>query len=253
MGFLSMIIDKAGNLLGGSALPTSTHVSPVDGAVAYTSNVTVTCSGFPFTVDDANCVISYLLYKPTGGTWQNMLVNGQNGVSIVAAANVLTVAGAGTPFAAGDSYRVGIRYQDKGYVAVTNDSRVSVTNGLNTFRTGPQDIYAAADLTLTNAYQDWGGEIATTGFKGGAFMIDKTFGAGDAGLLLQILGKHTGAGAAEYVIETDIALGDASGSIAIVRSALTGNCFEYIQLQVKATTAGNGSKVLKESKYELAY
>ena len=39
------------------------------------------------------------------------------------AANVITVAGAGTPFASADTYYVGICYQDKNYTAATNSSR----------------------------------------------------------------------------------------------------------------------------------
>lgn len=143
-------IDANGKVIsGGGGIPASSHASPIDGAVAYTSNVTVTCSGFPFVVDDANCVISYLLYKPTGGTWQNMLVNGQSGVSMVASANVITVAGAGTPFAAGDSYRVGIRYQDKAYIAATNHNRSAEISPLDT-----RDVLVsaiAANITLNNS------------------------------------------------------------------------------------------------------
>ena len=49
-------VDKDGAAYVNANIPiTPTHMSPVDGTVAYTSNVTITCSGFPFTVADANC------------------------------------------------------------------------------------------------------------------------------------------------------------------------------------------------------
>jgi len=119
------------NESGTTVLPAN-YVSPTDGTAVFTSNVTITCSGFPFTVDDANCTISYVQYKPTGGVWQFPFSNGVNGVSISASANVITVAGAGTPFVSGDTYRVGIRYQDKSYVVATNSTRTTEVNPLNT-------------------------------------------------------------------------------------------------------------------------
>lgn len=122
-------IDAGGKVMAGVPLM-ATHTSPIDGAVAYTSNVTVTCSGFPFTVDDTTCCISYIAYKPTGGSWVR-LVNSQNGVSFSATANVITVSGAGTPFASGDIYRVGIRYQDKAYTVATNSNRIEEINPLS--------------------------------------------------------------------------------------------------------------------------
>lgn len=94
--------------------------SPHDFSVAYTSTTTTTCSGAPITIDDANCTVLYIQIKPTGGTWGARYVNGQDGVSIIAASNVLTIAGAGTPFASGDTYRVGLSAQSKGYVVATN-------------------------------------------------------------------------------------------------------------------------------------
>ncbi len=100
---------------GGSSTLPATHRNPQDFNVAYISNVTITASGAPFSVDDSECFISYIYYKPTGSTWQSPLVNGVNGVSIASASNVITVTGGGTPFASSDEYLVGIIYQEKGY------------------------------------------------------------------------------------------------------------------------------------------
>lgn len=84
------------------------HTSPKDGSAVFASNVTITLSGFPFTVADTTALILYIMYKPTGGEWQQPLMNGINGVSITSSSNVLTVAGAGTPFASNDTYFIGI-------------------------------------------------------------------------------------------------------------------------------------------------
>lgn len=105
-----------------------THSSPKDFSVAFTSNVSVTASGASFTIDDTNCTIAYIYYKPTGGQWQQPLINGQNGVSIVAASGVLTVAGAGTPFASADQYLVGLIYQNKSFASAANANQQTRLN-----------------------------------------------------------------------------------------------------------------------------
>jgi len=92
-----------------------THNSPQDGGCVYTTNVTITASGFPFEVDDSVCLVVSILYKDSATNTWKLLSNGMNGVSITASSNVITVAGAGTPFASGDSYVVGLQYQNKGY------------------------------------------------------------------------------------------------------------------------------------------
>ena len=50
-------------------------------------------------------------------------MNGQDGVSLIAASNVITIAGAGTPFAASDTYRVGLSAQRKSVTVATNSNR----------------------------------------------------------------------------------------------------------------------------------
>ena len=98
------------------------YSSPQDFSATYTSGLTITCAGAPFTIDDANCTVMFIRVKPLNGPWLPPLINGQ--VSIVAAANVLTVAGAGaTPFHTGDTYRIGVFAQDKGYVQASDAYR----------------------------------------------------------------------------------------------------------------------------------
>ena len=146
-----VVYDVGGG--GASSAITPTHVSPIDFSVAYTSNVTITCSGAPFTIDDANCFIPIIYYKPTGSTWQTPIVNGSGGVSIIASSNVITVAGAGTPFASGDEYVVAVKYQDKGFVAATEANRSSVINPANSFRSS--DVVTYTNITTNTTTYDY--------------------------------------------------------------------------------------------------
>ena len=124
---INTAIQTAVELLSNPPLP-ATHRGGVaqDFAVAFTSDVTVTCAGAPFTVDDANCFVSYIYYRPTGGSWQVPIVNGVAGASITAAADVITVAGVTTPFAASDEYLVGVIYQKKGHDSSLDVEKVIV-------------------------------------------------------------------------------------------------------------------------------
>lgn len=170
-------------------------------------------------------------------------------IEITGAAPNYTITLDDATLVADDEIIVVVRGPYRGFTMGTNSFRHEVINGLNTFRTGPQTI--GAQQTFTAAYADWGAEIAVANYNKLMLFIDKTLGT-STGLKLQILGKHTGAAADEYVLETDIALGDATGYIAISRAALLNNCVEYIQLQIKDNAGGTGT-VNAGSKYELAW
>ena len=136
--------SKALHVNGTAGQTQATHWTPNDGTCVFTSNVTLTCSGFPTTVDDANGTVISIMYYPTGSTFRRVLINGVGGVSMKAAANVITVAGAGTPFAALDTYRVGVQFQQKEHDATTNAGRVSETNPIN------QQMYSELLIDTTN-------------------------------------------------------------------------------------------------------
>lgn len=106
------------------------YSSPFDFTATYTSSTTITITGTPFTVDDSNCLITGLMYKPTGGSWVR-LCNGHNGVSLSASSGVITVTGFGTPFASGDTYRVAISYQRKSYDSTTDTQKTSEQSPLS--------------------------------------------------------------------------------------------------------------------------
>jgi hypothetical protein len=114
-----------------SAFAEATHVCPSDFSAAFATNVTVLCSGAPFTIDSADNRVVYLLYRPAAGNWSAPLVNGANGVSLTAAANVITVTGAGTPFAAGDTYWIGVQAQEKGFSSAGNYNNVTEVSPIN--------------------------------------------------------------------------------------------------------------------------
>lgn len=121
-------LDATGNV-GGGYLPLSIeadYCSPFDFTATYTSSTTITITGAPFTVDDASILVVGLMYKATGGTAWNALINGRGGVSMVASSGVITVYGAGTPFATGDTYRVSINAQCKAY-----DSTLDIEKTVN--------------------------------------------------------------------------------------------------------------------------
>lgn len=93
-----------------------------DGDAAFASSTTISVTGTSFTVHDGASYVAIIYYKPSGGEWQSPIINGINGASITASSNTITVANAGTPFAAGDEYVVGILYQDKAFDASTNSN-----------------------------------------------------------------------------------------------------------------------------------
>jgi hypothetical protein len=148
-----------------------THWSPNDGTVAFTTNTTITCSGFPFTVDDANCTVVAIYYKPTGGTWQQTLINGSRGVSMVALNNVITVAGAGTPFATGDTYLVAIKNQQKTITTNTQSQRTGEIDPLpQQYITETTVLTNVANATPEYVY------INMDGFRGVTVQVEKTGG-----------------------------------------------------------------------------
>ncbi len=157
---------------GSSSTLVATHTSPQDFSVAYTSSTTITVSGASFSVDDGECTVVYVLYKPTGGEWQSPLVQGAGGASLVAASNVITVAGAGTPFASGDEYIIGVQYQKKNYSLALDASQTVELSPLSENFVGETlaDVTGEGDGT-TYYYVDM------SGHRNGTFQIEDTPGA----------------------------------------------------------------------------
>ncbi len=99
-------------------IPPYTHSSARgDFTAAYTSSTTLTITGAPTLTNNQ---LVYVLVTNAGGTASQLYVNGMGGTVLTVASNVITITGAGTPFASGDTYDVGVNLQDKAYDA-TND------------------------------------------------------------------------------------------------------------------------------------
>ena len=113
--------DSSGRLktTGGAGVPPYTHSNArKDFTATYTSNVTITLAGEPATV--TNNQIAFIIVTDSAGTTVQTFINGVNGVAMSIAASVITITGAGTPFAASDTYNVGLNLFDKAY-DISND------------------------------------------------------------------------------------------------------------------------------------
>lgn len=120
------LIDTVGN----SPMPLApNYVSPYDFSVAYTSAVTLTCSGSPFDIDSSICNLVSLVVARANGSVTKYL-HGNNGVSLSAVGNVVTITGAGTtPFLNTDTkYRLGVNYQQKAYDPISNSNNTFINN-----------------------------------------------------------------------------------------------------------------------------
>ena len=116
--------------VGNSPMPLApNYVSPYDFSVAYTSEVTLTCSGSPFDIDSSICNLVSLVVTRANGSVTKYL-HGNNGVSLSAVGNVVTITGAGTtPFLNTDTkYRLGVNYQQKGYDPTTDTNKGFMSN-----------------------------------------------------------------------------------------------------------------------------
>jgi hypothetical protein len=105
-----------------------THWSPEDGAIVYTSPVTLTTSLFPFVVDDANCHVLAIFVRNVAGE-ETAYFDGFSGHTITSLADVVTLSGAGlTPFLATDTnYYIYITKQYKGYDKPTDTWKVTAS------------------------------------------------------------------------------------------------------------------------------
>lgn len=124
---------KVVNNLGAVSAPSPvTHYAPQDFSAAYTTVSGIAITGAPFLVDNSSCRVIYVKYRPADGNeWFKPLVNGMDGITIDATNDVINVGGIDSPFASGDTYEVGIQYQDKGYASPTDSFKSTVLNPLN--------------------------------------------------------------------------------------------------------------------------
>lgn len=231
----TQIVDDLGGVITsfGSPSTIASHKSPKDFTATYTSNVTITLSGLPFTITDSSQLV-YIKIIPATGDAQ-VLVNGSGGVTMTISSNVLTVAGAGTPFASGDVYEVGINDQDKAYDPSTNSQMVSPLKNVWNQYTDAEVLVTAQDLT--DAYADFGYEIDMRGYT--HLRVGIVLDVNDStNITLKLLGLNSSGGSDEFEIE-----GGLTQAIAHTADAKFSYEFDvkgspFIQLQAIAGTVG---------------
>ncbi|MFA5135462.1 MAG: hypothetical protein WC505_06790 [Patescibacteria group bacterium] len=126
----------------------ATHTTPVSFTAAFATANTILCASAPFVIDEANCRVVFVLYRHVGDLWSAPLVNGIGGVSLTAAANVITLAGtAGAPLLAGDELWVGVQQRP------VSGGGGGAAGGGDAIYTSPNDFsvtfLAPTQLTLT--------------------------------------------------------------------------------------------------------
>jgi len=151
--------------------------------------------------------------------------------------DVITVAGAGTPFASGDVYEVGINALPFEKDPSTQSIKVSQLNNLWNQYTDVETLVTAQDLT--DAYADFGAEIDMRGYDTlGVYIISDVNSSEDVDL--KVLAKHTSAGTDEYEIDgiSVKSLWTTGASDAKTYYEFETNGIPFIQLQAIAGTVG---------------
>lgn len=220
---------------GGGGVPIAEFLSPSDFTATYTSTTTITLSGVPFSITDSSQIV-YVKVIPSSGN-ATFYVNGQDGVTLTVSSNVVTISGAGTPFASGDVYEVGINEQTKAFDSSTNSVMSSVLNPISSRYTDPEILVSAQDLTAS--YADYGAEISMQGYNRlGVWIVADVNDS--VNVNLKVLAKHTSAGSDEYDID-----GVAIKSLWTTGASDFKKYYEfdvgtspYIQLQAIAGTVG---------------
>jgi len=122
VGVLQLNNQGSLKVTGGASSVNAEYKSPDDFTATYTSSTTITLSGLPLTITDSS-QITYVTVIPASGTAQTY-TQATNGVTLTVSSNVITIAGAGTPFASGDVYQVGISAQEKAYDPTTDVTKI---------------------------------------------------------------------------------------------------------------------------------
>ena len=213
----SAIYDDEGNQITsfGSPSTIAEFKSPSDFSATYTSTTTITLSSVPFTITDSSQLV-YIRVVPASGD-SEVYTNGSSGVTMTVSSNVVTIAGAGTPFASGDAYEIGINGQDKAYDPSTQSDKVSTLNPEYSHYTDAEQLVTASDIGAADGtYIDQGAEIDMTGYTTLGIFVKFTVNDSTTNTI-KVLSKHAGAGAEEFVLETEAdyikILGDASTNI----------------------------------------
>ena len=229
--------------LATSAVPAliSTHKSPNDFTATFTSNVTITLAGHTVLTDSSQIVyIKQVLADDTSIIY----FNGSDGVTMVYAANVITIYGAGTPFVAGDAYEIGINYQGKAYDLSLDVNKVIEQSPLWNRYTDIVVQIAGADIGAADGvWVDQGAEIDVRGYKTLAVGIDLTI-ENSVGANIQLLSLLE-SGGIEYPLQTGSdyqeVLGDANKTV-LLKFNVEGAAYIIIQTMADDVDDGGGTE-----------
>jgi hypothetical protein len=148
---------------GGASSVTAQFKSPANFTATYTSSTTLTLSGISgFSITDSSQLV-YIKVIPTTGEAKTF-VNGSNGVTLRVSSNVVTIAGAGTPFASGDVYEVGINALPFEQDPSTQSIKTSQLNMLNNYIVNETIVNTTNIAAATNYYPSSTG-MSMDGFK----------------------------------------------------------------------------------------
>lgn len=214
-----------------------THYCPQDFSVAYTTNSGIAITGASFLVDNSECRVVYLKYRPSGTQeWTNTLVNGVDGISMNAESDVINVGGLEQNFSSGDEFEVGLQYQEKGYSSAVDGKKVIVLN--------PQsDAYAGEVLAdVTNGADDtYYYYLDMSGYRRGGFQFVLDGGSGSVTVTVEgtLQDDGTAASSCTYADITSATFGVASTTSSTIWIDDTGKLglYKYIRVKVVASTS----------------
>ena len=231
------------------------YTSPSDFTATYTSSTTITLSSLSgFSITDSS-QIKYIVQIKSDNT-SNFFRNGVYGVTISVSSNVITIYGAGTPFASGDVYQIGIDGSEKGYDSSVGAFLYSQINPDSAKYVDAQELVAASDVGATDdTWKDQGSEISCNGYKSLGIFVNLTVND-STGNQLQILAKHTSNGSDEYIPmdsgSYQFVLGDSNVKY---YKQIDVSSIPHIQMQTKATDVdtGGGTEGTVSVNYTLTY
>ena len=234
---------------GGGASVDAEFKSPSDLTATYTSSTTITLSSLPFSITDSSQIV-YIKVIPSSGDAE-IYVNGSNSVTITESSNVLTIAGAGTPFASGDVYEVGINSQKKAYDSSLDVNKSSVQNPVYAHTTDAETLVSATPYELTASFADVCSEISVDTYNYLTLWFTVDIGT-STNPQIRILHKHESAGSEEYreiyldspasnktiINLNDYEIGSDADQLFKITLPVTGT--KYVQVQAKDDANGDG-------------
>jgi len=145
----------------------SNYSSPIDFSASFQSANMIGISGSSFTVNDTNCIVSYVQWYSSGSIVKQ-ITNGQSGYTLSAGGNNYITCSHPIEtswFANTDLwYRVGIRYQEKAYSPADDTYRMAEVNPISMQYVNEIWVSSSNVAAGINNYPSIGG-VNTGGYK----------------------------------------------------------------------------------------